>query len=612
MNPNFFFVLQWISGILLAVLFCGTGFFLLRLFAGNYSPLERYVYAFGLGAGAWGMVLFFFGITSMLYPSLILFLLAIGIIGTVFGWKLFLPIPELRFSTLSRTEWGIVLFLMLQILFSWFMTFLPPTDNDGVAYHLAVPKIFLENHGFVYLPSIFHSNWPFLPEMLYAASLSVIPDGTLSVQLHFFSGLACAAILYELSNGILLRRVYRLTAVLLFITLTTVRLELRTPYIDLFTAMYILLSWITALRMYHRQSIGEFLLLGICIGFAASTKLTAPVYCFIIPFLAMIPLVPVVSLRSLIPKLLLTGSISLVIVLPWYLKSFVYTGNPFWPFAYSVFGGKYLDADYAAYIATYFSAFSPLQGITGLIRLPIEIMKGTMFSYSPTYLSAAACVGILTIPFTWEKSNRSMRMTAMFIVWGVIVWYFTSQQVRFLIPFLGLIVLAVVFQFEQLLLHSGWKRYLGYALGILIVVPIVHRIPLTNVSDFRELGVSIGVTDKKQFLQSFEPYSMSEFINADVPVGKRAALIGEVRGFYIDKEYVWTGFNSTLYFDLNRYAVDSIESKFRHERISHIVLRVSNLESELNEPARTSVQRLLSSSTLVYSDQWYSVYRLRN
>jgi hypothetical protein len=603
------------AGVALLLVFFSTGFVLLRLVKMECDANERYVYAFGIGAGAWGMLMFLLAATSLLYPWLIAGLLLMAVIAAILKRKMFSPLPALHLPSFSWVDRSLITLLFLHIVFQYVLTFLPPTDNvgnDGIAYHLPVPKIYLANHSFVYLPFIFHSNWPFLGEMLYAAGLAVFPDGTLSVQMHWFAGVACLAILYQMSKYFVASRAWGLIAVLSFATLQPTRFQMHSAYIDLFTSMYILLAWMVVLNMQrHHATYHGFVLLGVFIGFAASTKLTAPVYCLGIPFLAVAPLLAAKHIRKPALMIVLTGIVSILVVMPWYLKSFLYTGNPFWPFGYAVFGGKYLDETYAATIATFFDRYLFLKGFTGFLRLPIEMIKAELFSDAPKYLVAAACAALLTVPWTWKKWNVSLRMTVLFILWGTIVWFITSQQIRFLLPFLGLLALLVVVQCEQVLRTPGWKKYAGYACAILIIIPGVYRIPFTSIADYRHLGIALGYADREEYVRGVEPYTMSVFLNSHMQDPERAALIGEVNGFYIDRDYIWTGFNTAGYFDLNRCPVDSVASKFRREGISHIVLRLDKKESELEEPARTAVEEILTKSQRVYSDQWYEVYRLR-
>ena len=49
--------------------------------------------------------------------------------------------------------------------------FVPPIMHDEVAYHLAIPKIYIANHAITYIAYIPYSNWPLGTEMLYTLGL---------------------------------------------------------------------------------------------------------------------------------------------------------------------------------------------------------------------------------------------------------------------------------------------------------------------------------------------------------------------------------------------------------------------------------------------------------
>src|SRR5205085_10367980 len=69
----------------------------------------------------------------------------------------------------------------------------------ALSSHLAVPKIYLEHHRIVYLPTDHHSNFPFLVEMLF--TIGLLFDGyALANLFHFACGALCVAALWMLGR----------------------------------------------------------------------------------------------------------------------------------------------------------------------------------------------------------------------------------------------------------------------------------------------------------------------------------------------------------------------------------------------------------------------------
>jgi hypothetical protein len=51
--------------------------------------------------------------------------------------------------------------------------------------------------------------------------------------------------------------------------------------------------------------------------------------------------------------------------------------------------------------------------------------------------------------------------------------------------------------------------------------------------------VAVGLESQTDYLKGFDLYRASEFINKELPRDARVALLGETRGFYIDRDYLW-------------------------------------------------------------------------
>ncbi len=125
----------------------------------------------------------------------------------------------------------------------------PPSmsDWDSLAYHLAVPKLYLQHGGIYYIHFTSHSNFPMLMEMLYLAALAV--SGPVAAKLmHFWTG-----VLLVLSVMLTARRHFGARsaglAAVAIAGIPVVLWEATTAYIDLATALYTVLAvklfWIT-------------------------------------------------------------------------------------------------------------------------------------------------------------------------------------------------------------------------------------------------------------------------------------------------------------------------------------------------------------------------------
>src|SRR5207249_472561 len=79
--------------------------------------------------------------------------------------------------------------------------FVPPGAHewDALSYHLAAPKVFIQHHRIVYLPTDHHSNFPFTMQMLFLIGLLFNGYG-LANLIHFATGALAVGMLFVLAR----------------------------------------------------------------------------------------------------------------------------------------------------------------------------------------------------------------------------------------------------------------------------------------------------------------------------------------------------------------------------------------------------------------------------
>ncbi|MCA9971773.1 MAG: glycosyltransferase family 39 protein, partial [Anaerolineales bacterium] len=259
------------------------------------------------------------------------------------------------------------LYLGATLLLALFVALLPPTSWDGLFYHLTGPRLYLQAGAIRPGIDVPHFNFPALFEMLFLLAMAVRGDVAAKL-LHFLfalllAGWAAAAARRHLGMAHGWRAVLLLLAAPMTLSLAG------WAYNDLALAFYQVTA-LSALLAWRRQPHRGWLWLsGILCGLAMGLKYTS----FIAPlFLAgllawHVRRRPAAGIR---PLLELTAVTTLVAA-PWYLKNWLFTGNPTYPF---VFGGRFWD-DFRA--AAYAGAGTGIgwDPIT-LLRLPHDMLLG--------------------------------------------------------------------------------------------------------------------------------------------------------------------------------------------------------------------------------------------
>ena len=262
--------------------------------------------------------------------------------------------------------WTAVLFVLLMssLLYPLIANALvPPVSYDEVAYHLAIPKIYIQHHGITYIPFIPYSNWPLGTEMLFTLSL-LLRSETLAHLVTWDALLLICAGLWWFARRYLDEQEGLLAAVL-FAATPMVGALAGTALIELPLALYSFLAVITLIVWTERRQAVWWVVSAICGGFAASTKLNGAVVPLILGLflLAHGMLANPSQWRTAIKQFAAYGGIALAVVLPWYLKTWILAGNPFWPFFLKLLGGKDWDALGSEY----------LLGFIKLVNLPITL-----------------------------------------------------------------------------------------------------------------------------------------------------------------------------------------------------------------------------------------------
>ncbi|MCH8209228.1 MAG: hypothetical protein IIA62_09305 [Nitrospinae bacterium] len=150
-------------------------------------------------------------------------------------------------------------------------------------------------------------------------------------------------------------------------------------------------------------------------------------------------------------KILIFSGIVLVFILPWWLRNYHYSGNPFAPLFMQVFGGEEKinwDPQRAFLMDRYVRMFGMGRGWLDFLLLPVNL---TFFSKinSLKFDGQIGIVYFMLLPcLIWTWKNRNTLINSLFITFGVLLvfWFIYFQYIRFL---------AISFPFFTLLCVYG-------------------------------------------------------------------------------------------------------------------------------------------------------------
>ncbi len=493
--------------------------------------------------------------------------------------KLFAGLRALR----GLDRW-LFIYLSVVFLLTFLLTLAPPnaTDWDSLMYHLAAPAQYLRHGKIVELPYDHHTYFPFTMEMLFLWGMAV-KGPVLAKLFHWLMlPLSCGALVAIGKRHFSLR--VGLFAAALFASIPLVQAEASTAYIDLGLTAFTLLAYMCFLNWKTSGEKSWLLWCGAFCGFCLGTK-----YLGVLTFawLGVWVLGSMMKGRAVQIKPLATfAALALLLGGGWYVRNFVQTGNPVYPFAYGVFGGKNWNAEMAARYEDDQRAYGFGRAPQDLLLLPLRV------SFAPFNVSAQninssnsgengkVVQRIAGIPF-WPIVNfqaaepqnglfdspgmvaqlplRTM-LGPVLLAFGVpllfvrrkpwilnfllvsfafygLFWFATGQYLRYLVPAFALLCLPCGWMIEKCLSRSA---FLKYVTGICLTLWLLLTPLLTLRDGLNALDVTLGFVTPQEYLsRSFRPYDAMRRASSETPEDARFAVYGEPRTLYLERDYFW-------------------------------------------------------------------------
>jgi len=548
-----------------------------------------------VGFGILGHITFALGVSGLIYKST-----GIGIIsiGLLLGFIKFIRSKSTYYTTiiqlLKSIKFGwfpsvLVIILIINLIYPLFANALvPPYNYDEVAYHLAIPKIFIQQNSINYISFIPYSNWPLETELLFTLGLLFSAE-VLAHLITWFAFILVCISLYNFGRKYFNSEVGLLAAVI-FSSTPMVTTLAGTGLIELPLTLYMLLAILTFLDWLNSGERYDWILSAVFGGLAASTKLNAA----LIPLLLGILLVLVLYKRKqfklvkIIGIFALYGMIAFLIVSPWYLKTWIQTGNPFWPFLFDFLGGRNWDELGSEYLL-------------GFIRLPnleITLKNGLLGLYLLTfdainfgpYRVVLGPFYLFFIPFSIPalfllepKKRRILRWLVLIGLLFYTAWFLQTHQTRFLMPASSVLALisAIGLYWFWNLGSIQWSTILK----IILTVFFIYLNWITNPADRNLVKNSwpflSGQMTREQFLERVVPgYEVFAYANNELPddVYMWMALY-ESRGYYLDHEYMWANPISQRDIQLEKFNnASELAEELNQRGFTHIIFRTDQLE----------------------------------
>lgn len=535
-------------GALLVFIYClmsiGLGHLIIRRVASHLDPAANLGISGLVALALSGTLVFFIGMASL--SGSILLATGFVVIGGLVGWRHIVSSGHLRVNRPNGVAIFILLALSLIVSMALTGVFAPSTSNDwdSLAYHLAVPKLWLQAGKVEVVPFIHQSNFPFAVDSLSLIGLKWGGQSAAKLFIWMITLLGLVSVFG------LARQRYGLAAgwwsCLIFAAIPIVAWQSGTAYIDVAHGLFAGLGLVFACRWLESNDNRDAWLSGILLGLAASTKYTG---LQTIAVAGILTLVGAALFKQNLKPVFIIGLAALAIASPWYLKNVAWKDNPVFPFFYSVLKGRDWDSRRAEIYTVEQNTFgvgrqSPPDGSLSPLRLGHSILglayqpgryvnpQQTAGGGEPLGAVGIAVVGALLLSLLAGQRERFEKGLVAGVLLSLAIWFVLTQQSRYIVA-LGVPLAMLGAQLTN-------RRGFGSLMASLATVQAIATIYLYHSRLFtHQMQVVTGSVSREEYQARRIPfYVPAQAINQLGP-NTKVALFDEVFGFLLDVPYYW-------------------------------------------------------------------------
>jgi hypothetical protein len=529
-----------LAALLLSLLAANAARTLLGSRVSDLDPAERFGVCGLLGLGGAGLLIFLVG----LLPGGLAF--APYVAGVVLLALQRIP-EKITFKRPEGWALGALGLFILTALQGLIGVLSPSTslDWDSLAYHLDVPKKWMAEGQITYIPALHQSNFPGGANVLYIPGLMLGGEsGAKAFMLAFFlfGGAAIFGLLRRW-GGEEGGSIASWTGLVGFAGIPVVAWQAGAAYVDMAHGIFAALGVAYAVEAFsgeESESRARTILAALALGFCLSTKLTGlQVMAGLGIILLAGGLVSGRGVQGFKTAAIVCGA-ALVIASPWYIRTAINTGNPVYPFFYSILGGKEWDKFRA-------DIYAEEQGTFGVAKTPLNLGHAVLgLGYQPGryvnpaqqsgggFPTGALGFGVVLAGLAAAASgrlNRREKLILGYVGVGLLFWFILSQQSRYL-PILAIpLVVAAASTASRMKMPVVPAAFGLQGIGTLVILYLF----ITST----QLPVALGRADREQWRETQVPFARAaKEINA-LPDGSKIALYDEVFGFLVKHRTMW-------------------------------------------------------------------------
>jgi 4-amino-4-deoxy-L-arabinose transferase-like glycosyltransferase len=564
---------------LIATVATGSGQVLLRKVGPVCrSRAEELAFSLGLGFGILALGILALGLLQLLYAGMLYGLLVLlGILGhkelVGLAGRLKSRVEIAAFNWRSFYFWVIAL-VGLGLLFNLARALEPAHGAvDPLAYHLALPKIYLQKHYLSFERTLTGALYPDNIGMLYALAIG-LHGASMAQVLHWFMGTACLFFVWVFSRsyfdekvGVWATAVFCFTPVLVFFA--------PLGYVDVglcffqFLGCWALFNWIES------QDRRALLLSGVFTGLAMGSK-HAGLFMWLCGLIAVAgaSLYRREGLGLAGRRLLVFGGIALCLAAPWYGRALWEAGNPVWPVANHLFGGLPYKGSFSVggAGATEVAMAPSLERIVNLLYLCASSLWEWAWNDQLGWQRATGIYFVAFLPglLVYGRQRRVLLLAAFCLLYYLLMVLYIDGNPRYNLFLFAFMSVLVGFVAERMVQGRLW-RWRPAAQAIFLAT-LLGNLGHSYALSWSAIDYVFSDKSPEQYLvENEDNYRAYRFINQNLPASAVVLLQGMVKGYYCDRPYLWDHPYQMLIQYREYKTAEQLLQRLKELKITHVV-----------------------------------------
>lgn len=497
---------------------------------------------------------------------------------------------------------SLAVLMILSVLWIIWLSLTPLIDRDGTRFHLPFAKLWAEN-GFMY----FRKWWAYYDlnmlnlNYLYMLVFKFGISDQFTKIIHASFLLAGAYLIFRY-----FREKYRFNwAALSFIMYCTVPIHQRLAaevYVDLGLLFFSTLSVIYFIKWLEcdLENRKHLIISALGAGLGFGTKYNGVIFAFFMTlFVALVISRKKKDDKLAIKSMLIYGAVIFISVLPWLLRNYINSGNPFFPIFRSVFPSTITSpAEIMENVGseTAWRMVAENENFFTLIFLPVRVFFQGADHDLLKFDGVLNPLLILLLPFLfWPKikdikyKNTLYYLFAIFLIVYLSTLYGNNIRIRYFMPVLPILIILNIEAIKNLLSSKKFPYFAHTAVFMFLSINLLYSSHLYNNLHLKEYN-PFSSGSKQTYLERYLVlYDFFEYINKNTP---KSSVIYEAftggRSYYINRTFYSDTTSLDRYFlELAKNGADAEEYALHLKNLPNSDLSATHLLIRANSFIQT-------------------------